>query len=165
MKKERDGTPGQPPLRSRHEPLGDSRLSLSAHVMVIQSNHEVEVVCWFLEQALLCSPRFVSVLLALPYSFASSRNNLQLLKSHSRVGWPSLVSRELSWYYEGPLHPTCRCTEARVPLRGTNVHEEFRSTSSAPFGKQIGALCLASTLQEGCGRPGSRSRLRCRCAG
>ena len=42
------------------------RLSVSAHVMVIQSNHEVEVVCWFLEQALLCSSRFVSVLLAYP---------------------------------------------------------------------------------------------------
>ena len=50
----------------RHEPLGDSRLSPQAHVMVIQSNHEVEVVCSFLEQALLCSSRFVSVLLALP---------------------------------------------------------------------------------------------------
>ena len=51
---------------TRHEPLGDSRLSLSAHVMVIQSSHEVEVVCWFLEQAWLCSSRFVSVLLAFP---------------------------------------------------------------------------------------------------
>ena len=28
----------------RHEPLGDSRLSPQAHVMVIPSNHEVEVV-------------------------------------------------------------------------------------------------------------------------
>ena len=46
-----------------------------------------------------------------------------------------------------------------------NVHEEFRSSSSASFGKQFGALCLASTLQQGCGRPCSRSRLRCRCAG
>ena len=34
--------------------------------MVIQSNHDVEVVCWFLEQAWLCSSRFVSVLLAFP---------------------------------------------------------------------------------------------------
>ena len=41
-------------------------VSLSTHVMVIQSKHEVEVVCWFLEQALLCSSRFVSVLLAFP---------------------------------------------------------------------------------------------------
>ena len=40
------------------------RLSVSARVIVIQSNHEVEVVCSFFEQALLCSSRFVNVLLA-----------------------------------------------------------------------------------------------------
>ena len=39
------------------------------HVIVIQSNHEVEVVCWFLEQALPCSSRFVGVLLAFPEEF------------------------------------------------------------------------------------------------
>ena len=30
------------------------------------------------------------------------------------------------------------------------MHEEFRSSSSAPFGKQFWALCLASSLQQGC---------------
>ena len=37
--------------------------------MVTQSNHEVVVVCWFSEQALLCSSRFVSVLFAFPEDF------------------------------------------------------------------------------------------------
>ena len=111
----------------------------------------------------------------LQHSFASSRNNevrqgsiptnVQSLKSHSRLGWPSPFSTELSWYYDGPLHPTCRCTEAHVLLQGPHMHEEFLSSSSANFGNQFWALCLDSTLHQGCRRPGSRSRLWCRCAG
>ena len=80
-------------------------------------------------------------------SFESSRNrevreglctNLQSLMSHSRFGWRSPLSTELSWNYDGSLHPTSRYSEAHVPLRETHVHEEFRSSSSAPFGKQFG---------------------------
>ena len=159
--------------------------------MVIQSSHEVEVVCWFLERAWLCSSRFVSVLLAFPedvgriwvsgpamqHSFASSRNNeirqgsfptnLQTLKSHLRLGWTSPLSTVLSWFYDGPLHPTCRCTEAHVPLRGTNVHEEFLSSSSANFG--ITVLGVVSDLRP-CNKVVERPVFagvvcQCRCAG
>ena len=63
--------------------------------------------------------------------------NLQSLKSHFRLGWTSLLSTVLSWFYDGPLHPTCRCTEARFLLRGTNVHEEFLSSSSANFWQTV----------------------------
>ena len=92
--------------------------------------------------------------------------NLQSLMSHSRFGWPSPFFTELSWNCDGPLHPTSRYTEARVPLREkTNVHEEFRSSSSAPFGKQFGRSVWpqpCSKVVEGQIRG---SRLRCSCAG
>ena len=54
-------SPGQPPLRSRSEPLGSSRLHPPARERVDSATAEVEVCCWFTEQALACSKRFVFV--------------------------------------------------------------------------------------------------------
>ena len=45
----------QPPLRSRQEPLGASRLAPPQQSRVVQS------ACWFLEQALCCATRNVRV--------------------------------------------------------------------------------------------------------
>lgn len=58
--------PGQRPLRSRQQPLGLSELHPEAHDKVQQSNSEVEVCCWFLEQAARCAFRSVWVLMVFP---------------------------------------------------------------------------------------------------
>ena len=55
--------PGQPPLRTRQEPLGASGLAPSQQHKVAQSSSEVETTCWFLEQALRCVTRQEQVLL------------------------------------------------------------------------------------------------------
>ena len=55
--------PFQPPLGTRQELLGASRLAPLQQPKVVQSNSEVEASCWFLEQALRCVARQVQVLL------------------------------------------------------------------------------------------------------
>ena len=57
---------GQRPLRSRQQPLGLSELHPEAHDKVLQSNAELEVCCWFLEQAAQCAFRSVWVLMVFP---------------------------------------------------------------------------------------------------
>ena len=54
---------GQPPLRSRSEPLGLSGQHPTAQEKVNAANAELEVCCWFMAQALSCSTRSVYALL------------------------------------------------------------------------------------------------------
>ena len=58
--------PGQPPLRSRSEPLGLSGQHPAAQEKVNAANAELEVCCWFMAQALSCSTRYVYALLIFP---------------------------------------------------------------------------------------------------
>ena len=84
----------------------------------------------------------------LQHSFASSRNRevcegSKPTCSHSSRThvWAGLHHPpQSSWYHDGPLHHPCR--QAHVLLGRTNVHEEFRPSSSALFGKQFWALSL-----------------------
>ena len=64
--------PGQPPLRTRQQPLGASGLAPSQQQKVSQSNSEVEVVLWFLEQALRHAGKRVQVLLVFPEDLGGS---------------------------------------------------------------------------------------------
>ena len=57
---------GQPPLRSRSEPLGLSGQHPAAQEKVNAANAELEVCCWFMAQALSCSTRYVHALLIFP---------------------------------------------------------------------------------------------------
>ena len=64
--------PGQQPLRTRQQPLGASRLAPSQQQKVMQSNSEVEVVLWFLEQALRYDGKQMQVLLVFPEDLGGS---------------------------------------------------------------------------------------------
>ena len=56
-------TEGQPPLRSRSEPLAVSSLKPSDVEKVVQSHREWETVLWLMQQSMGCRVRKVSVLL------------------------------------------------------------------------------------------------------
>ena len=98
-------TAGQPPLRTRQEPLRASRLAPSQQHKVAQSNSEVEASCWFLEQPLLCATRQVQVVLvfredlggsksdAVPTSTRSSTLPWPLASSSGGFRWPPLCSQ------------------------------------------------------------------------
>ena len=48
------------PLRNRTQPSGLDTLSAMDSVQVVEGNRDIEVSCWFAEQALRCKPhRFV----------------------------------------------------------------------------------------------------------
>ena len=51
----RHSSADQPPLRSRKHPLGLCSLSPQSQTKVDQSNRELEIVTWLLEQATLCT--------------------------------------------------------------------------------------------------------------
>ena len=62
----RHSSSDQPPLRSRDHPLGLTDLSPQLQAKVDQSNREIEIITWLLEQATLCTERTVGVLLVFP---------------------------------------------------------------------------------------------------
>ena len=110
----RHSSPDQPPLRSRDHPLGLTGLSPQLQAKVDQSNREIEIVTWLLEQATLCSERTVGVLLIFPED----------LGGHEHTGpatiWDNMHLRELDGACEVQRGAAFLCqiasTEYRRPL-------------------------------------------------
>ena len=71
----RHSSPDQPPLRSRDHPLGLTDLSPQFQAKVDQSNREIEIITWLLEQATLCTERTVGILLIFPEDLGGHKHS------------------------------------------------------------------------------------------
>ena len=133
--------------RSRKHPLGLCSLSPQSQATVDQSNREVEIVTWLLEQATLCVNKTIGILLIFPEDLGGHEHSGPATSRSfhkPRVG-EITVDRQLC--YDGPLHAKCSCSTRHARMRGTGGQEAFNSSIVAGFSNNFGSLARPLLLR------------------